>query len=268
MLIPKQTGSEAEGRDRLDMGLGAAVDNMISAVIAANPNTIVVVQSGTPISMPWAGKASAILQAWYGGSEGGNAIADIIFGDENPSGKLPITFPIRNEDNPAYLNFRSERGRVLYGEDIFVGYRFYEATAKPVLFSFGHGLSYSTFTFANLTLKDFESDNKLEISIDIANEGEYDGAEVAQVYVKHHNPSIIRPVKELKGFAKIFVPKMQCRKAAVTIDKRFATSFWDESRNRWMMEKGLYQLQVGSSSDRILLTTEFSVENTCYWGGL
>lgn len=250
------------------MGLGEAMDKLISTILVANPNTAVVISSGTPVSMPWAEEAPAILHAWYGGAEGGNAIVDVLFGEMNPSGKLPLTFPIRNEDNPAFLNFRSERGRIMYGEDIFVGYRYYEKTAKSVLFPFGHGLSYTMFTLTNLTLVDCKDYKKLEISIDITNEGEYDGAEVVQIYIKHRDPSIIRPVKELKGFSKVFVPKKQTRQTLITLDKRSATSFWDESRSEWVMEKGSYEIQVGPSSSNIILTKDFGVERTCYWRGL
>lgn len=250
------------------MGLGSTTDTMISAVIAANANTAVVIQSGTPVSMPWVESASAIVHAWYGGNEGSGAIADVLFGDRNPSGKLPLTFPKRVEDNPAFLNFRSERGRVMYGEDIFVGYRFYEKTSKDVLFPFGHGLSYTNFNFSNLMLDSTEDYSILKLSVDITNQGTREGAEVVQVYVRQVDPSIIRPLKELKGFTKVSVPAGDTRRAMVTMDRKCATSFWDESRNEWTMEKGSYQLLVGSSSDRILLTADFEVEQTVHWVGL
>jgi len=145
------------------MDLPGHTDELISAIANANPNVVVVLQSGTPVSKPWAYKISTLVQAWCGGNETGNAIADILFGDVNPFGKLPLSFPFRNEDNLAYLNYRSERGRVLYGEDIFIGYRFYEATNRRVQFHFGHGLSYSSFNLSNLKVSvrdpNFDSDS-------------------------------------------------------------------------------------------------------------
>lgn len=143
---------EKEGHDRTDMDLPAGSDELISRVLKANPRTVVVIQSGTPVTMPWADAACALLQAWYGGNEAGNGIADILYGDENPSGKLPLSFPVRLEDNPSYLNFQSERGRVLYGEDIYVGYRYYEKSKRAPLFPFGYGLSYTTFVRSNLSV--------------------------------------------------------------------------------------------------------------------
>ncbi|MBE3046627.1 glycoside hydrolase family 3 C-terminal domain-containing protein, partial [Candidatus Bathyarchaeota archaeon] len=147
---------ETEGNDREDMDLPGYLDEMIAAVAAANPNTVVVMQSGTPVTMPWIDQVPALVQAWYGGNETGNSIADIVFGDANPSGKLSLSFPVHLRDNPSYLNFRAEGGRTLYGEDVYVGYRFYEYMERPVLFPFGHGLSYTSFAFSGLAVEEKE----------------------------------------------------------------------------------------------------------------
>ena len=148
-----QSEFESEGFDRPDMDLPGHINELISAVAAANPNTAVVLQSGTPVTMPWIGEVKAVLQAWFGGNECGNAIADVLLGTKNPSGKLSLSIPVRCEDNPAFLTFRSERGRALYGEDVYVGYRFYEKVKRDVLFPFGHGLSYTGFEMKNLRVQ-------------------------------------------------------------------------------------------------------------------
>lgn len=173
---------ETEGSDRVDMDLPPGIDELIAAVVAANPNTVVVNQSGTPVTMPWAGKVGAIVQAWYGGNETGNAIADVLFGDRNPSGKLSLSWPIKVQDNPAFLNYRTEGGRTIYGEDVYVGYRFYEFLGREVLFPFGHGLSYTSFEFSGLAVT--EKDGKLDVSVKVKNTGKTAGAEVVQVYVQ------------------------------------------------------------------------------------
>jgi beta-glucosidase len=261
---------EQEGHDRRHMDLPGHTDCLVHAVAAANPRTIVVVQSGTPVSMPWASDVSAIVQAWYGGNETGNAIADILYGDVNPSGKLPLSFPVRLEDNPTFFNFRSERGRVLYGEDVYIGYRFYETTKKQVLWPFGWGLSYTSFQISGLrvTQSSVDPTSKLTISVDVANTGTTDGAEVVQVYVSQRQPSIRRPEKELKGFKKVFVPSDTSQNVEIEIERKYATSFWDEERQQWVEESGVYDILVGTSSVEISARETFEVERTTWWSGL
>ena len=273
---------ESEGYDRSHMDLPPYSDELITRVCAANPNTVVVIQSGTPVTMPWLPQCSALLQAWYGGNETGNAIADILFGAVNPSGKLPLSFPHRNEDNPAFLNYASERGRTLYGEDIYIGYRFYEKTKKSVAFPFGHGLSYTTFTYKGLAVAEMQVpasgsgsakdkdtiNNNLVISCSVSNTGSMDGAAVVQVYISQRNPSINRPIKELKGFAKCFVKAGQMQHVNVTVSKKYACSFWDEERESWVMEEGRYDVLVGGSSESIELEGGFEVKGTRWWNGL
>ena len=257
---------ESEGYDRPHMDLPPGSDELIAAVTAANPNTAVVIQSGTPVTMPWLSKTPALLQAWYGGNETGNAIADVLFGDVNPSGKAPLSFPVRNEDNPAYLNFRSERGRVLYGEDVYIGYRFYERTKLPVEIPFGHGLSYTKFSMKDLSVTDDET--TIKATVTVTNDGDYDGAQVVQVYVGQRKPSINRPVKELKGFTKVVLKKGESKQAEVSFSKKYGASFWDEHRDAWIMEKDVYDVLVGDSSADTPLKGDFEVKKTDWWTGL
>jgi beta-glucosidase len=248
------------------MNLPGYTDDLISAVTDANPNVVVVLQSGTPVRMPWAHKVSSIIQAWYGGNETGNAIADALYGDINPSGKLPLSFPIQIEDNPAFLNYRSERGRVLYGEDVYVGYRFYEKIRRETLFPFGHGLSYTTFKISQLEL--VNDGENLNISVLVENTGKVDGAEVVQVYGTQRSPSVKRPAKELKGFAKAHIRAGESKQVTVSIQRKYFTSFWDEERDMWISEKDTYDVLVGCSSADTPLKTNFEIVETQWWAGL
>ncbi|RMD39835.1 hypothetical protein DV735_g5311, partial [Chaetothyriales sp. CBS 134920] len=258
---------ESEGYDRKDINLPPGSDDLIKAVCAANPNTAVILQSGTPVSMPWIDAAPAIVQAWYGGNETGNAIADVVYGHVNPSGKLPLSFPHRNEDNPAFLNFRSERGQCVYGEGVYIGYRFYEKTKKEIAFPFGHGLSYTTFSVANTSVIS-DGDDGVVVSASVSNTGSVDGAEVVQIYVSQHKPSINRPVKELKGFKKVFVKAGAEQRVEIPISKKFACSFWDEDAHSWIMEKDGFDVLLGTSSASVQKVGEISVAETKYWSGL
>lgn len=265
---------ESEGHDRTSMDLPPGSDKLISQVLKANPRAAVVIQSGTPVTMPWASSASTLLQAWYGGNEAGNGIADVLYGDVNPSGKLPLSFPVRLEDNPAYLNFRSERGRVLYGEDVYVGYRFYEKTKRAPLFPFGHGLSYTSFSRSNLRVmysaesSELSSDETVMISVTIKNTGHIAGRETVQVWiVPPTTSSVNRPVRELKGFQKVYLEPGEERSVAIDVEKKVATSWWDEIREAWISEKGLYGVQVTGTGEEVL-EGHFLIEKTRFWVGL
>ncbi|KIW45752.1 uncharacterized protein PV06_04110 [Exophiala oligosperma] len=260
---------ESEGYDREEFGLPGHADRLIREVAAANPNTAVVVQSGSPVAMPWMQLAPAIVQAWYGGNETGNAIADILFGDVNPAGKLPLTFPVRLEDTPTYLNFGSERGRTLYGEDVFVGYRFYEKSNRRVLFPFGHGLSYTEFKIGKLNIYTSEKEDTITVSISVQNLGSRAGAYVAQVYISQRQPSVARPIKELKGFTKVFLESGEEKTGTISMSFKYATSFWDEQKNAWAMEKDTFDVLIGSSSyDKESLSTSFEVSENKWWSGI
>lgn len=257
---------ESEGFDRPDIKIPGATNKMVSAVLKANPNTVIVNQTGTPVEMPWASDAPVILQAWFGGSEAGTAIADVLFGDYNPSGKLTVTFPLRFEDNPAYLNFQSNKQACWYGEDVYVGYRYYETIDRPVLFPFGHGLSFTEFDFTDMFVR-LEEEN-LEVEVVVRNTGKYDGAEVVQLYVAPVSPSLKRPIKELKEYAKIFLASGEAKTVHLSVPIKYATSFFDEYQKKWCSEKGEYTILLGSSSADIKVSQSITLEKTTFWKGL
>ena len=261
---------ESEGFDRSHMDLPEHSDKLITRVLEVNPKAVIVNQSGTPISMPWANQAGALVHAWYGGNETGNAIADVLFGDTNPCGKLSLSWPRLLSHNPAYLNYCSEGGRVLYGEDIFVGYRYYDKLELPPLFSFGHGLSYTTFEISSLNVETSVSCPKthLRISTTVKNIGDKQGKEVVQVYVAQGKPSIRKAVKELKGFGKVHLAAGEEKRVSVEIEKKYACAFWEERRERWLVEKGHYIVLVGRSSSGPFLEGQFDIEETSSWVGL
>jgi beta-glucosidase len=247
------------------MHLPGYLDKLISAVAAANSNTVLILQSGTPVTMPWLDAVPGVIQAWYGGNETGNAIADIIFGDANPSGKLPLSFPVRNEDNPAFLSFRSEQGRTVYTDDIFVGYRHYEKVGKKVNFPFGYGLSYTTFETSNLkvTKSNDDLDAIVTVSVDVKNTGHRTGAEVVQVYVAAPAGSAVsRPLRELKGYKKVLLQAGESKSVEIPMAVKYAGSYWDEERDMWALEKGVYVVEVGGAREG------FEVESRKYWRGL
>ncbi|KAF5229919.1 hypothetical protein FAUST_10083 [Fusarium austroamericanum] len=258
---------ESEGTDRATMDMTANTNALISKVLAANPNTAVVVQSGTPVGMPWIDEAKVVCHAWYGGNETGNAIADVLFGDVNPSGKLPLTIPRRVQDNPTYFNYRSEAGRVLYGEDVYVGYRYYEKLDNKPLYAFGHGLSYTSFSFQDLSV--LVDDSVCKVTLRVTNTGSRAGAEVIQVYVAPPlTTAVARPVKELKAFRKVRLEAGEEKQILIEMDAVLSTSYWHEGRDKWCSEKGQYDVLVGTSSADTPLKASFEVNKTSYWTGL
>ena len=261
-------GSEwqSEGFDRPNMDLPGKQDALVEQVAAANPRTIVVLNTGSPISMPWLDKVAAVVQAWYPGQECGNAIADVLFGDTNPSGKLPQTFPARLEDNPAYLNFPGENGKVYYGEGLFVGYRYYEKKKIAPLFPFGFGLSYTTFSYSSLSLsaQTIGPDETLQASIDITNTGQRAGKEIIQVYIRDKQASLGRPEKELKAFAKVQLEPGE-RKTVTLSLARDALAYYDDLAHEWVAEAGEFEVLVGASSQDIRATATFTLTATTGW---
>ncbi|OGE57568.1 hypothetical protein PENARI_c002G06678 [Penicillium arizonense] len=265
---------ETEGHDREHMDLPPGSDELITRVLDANPNAVVVLQSGTPVTMPWEHKAKSLVQAWFGGNECGNGIADVLYGDVNPSAKLPITFPRRLQDNPSYLNFRSERGRVLYGEDIYVGYRFFEKSDVAPGFAFGHGLSYTTFSRSDLSVetvpeqaKYAESGEPITASVTVTNTGSVAGAEIVQLWIVPPKTDVGRPVRELKAFKKVFLQPGESKTVQLVVEKKLATSWWDEERDQWISEKGTYGVLVTGTGPEEL-RGEFDVGKTRFWLGL
>jgi beta-glucosidase len=259
---------ESEGHDRPDMELVGEQVALIEQVAAANPNTVVVLQTGSPISMPWLDQVAGVIQAWYPGQECGNAIADVLFGAVNPSGKLPQTFPLRLEDNPAYINYPGENGRVRYGEGIFVGYRYYEKKRVAPLFPFGFGLSYTSFAYANLRLSadTLAPDERLTISVDVTNSGRRAGQEIVQLYVHDVAARLSRPYKELKSFAKVALAPGETATVTLALDKR-ALAYWDDGKHAWVSEAGAFEALVGGSSQDIRVSAEFRLTETAVFGG-
>ena len=252
---------ESEGFDRVDMELPGRQAELIERVAAVNPNTVVVLNVGSPVAMKWIDMVPAVLQAWYGGQEAGNAIADVLFGDVNPSGKLPTTFPKRIQDNPAYINYPGENGRVLYGEGIFVGYRYYDKKDVKPLFPFGHGLSYTTFAYRNLVMSatEYGPDDEVRVSVDVQNTGTRAGQEVVQLYVRDLVSSLTRPEKELKAFAKVALEPGETQTVTFSLG-RDALSFYNPAYRQWVVEPGEFEVLIGSSSHDIRLASRFAVK--------
>ena len=263
---------EGEGADRVDMKLPGRMDDLIASVAEANKETVVVMQTGTPVEMPWLDKVAGLVQAWYGGNETGNAIADVLFGDVNPSGRSSLTWPKRVEDNPAYYNYRSEGGRVLYGEDVYVGYRHYETVKRDVNFMFGQGLSYTTFELSGLKVsKEGEDDltAKVHASLNVKNTGKRDGQEVVQVWVRPCSPGIRRPPRELKGFSKVSVKAGSTQAVQIDIPVKYAMAYWDEIRESWVVEAGSYDIEVCDGMGRQeSLMSNIEIEETVWWNGI
>lgn len=250
---------ESEGFDRVDMRLPGQQNELISRVAAANPRTVVVLNAGSPVEMPWIDAVTAVVQQWYGGQDAGHALADVLFGDVNPSAKLPTTFPKRLEDNPAYINYPGENGRVQYGEGIFVGYRYYDKKEIAPLFPFGHGLSYTTFAYDNLRLNGdaFGDDDQVVVSVDVTNTGTRAGQEVVQLYLRDEEAKVIRPLQELKAFTKVALEPNETKTVTLSLDRQ-ALAFWDTAVHDWVVESGVFDLYVGASSRDIRLRGRFN----------
>lgn len=244
---------ESEGNDRWGLELPHGQDELIEAVAAANPRTVVVLQTGGPVAMPWLDEVPAVLQAWLPGQEAGDSIADVLFGLAEPGGRLPQTFPLRIEDNPAYFNYPGDNGHVRYGEGIFVGYRAYDEREQEVLFPFGFGLSYTTFAWGDLTISAEEvgPDGTVTVSVPVTNTGDRAGVEVVQVYVSDPVSRLRRPAKELKGFARLALGPGERGTAQVTLD-RTAFAYYDDAEHAWVAEAGDFVISVGRSAHELL----------------
>ncbi|HWO33907.1 MAG TPA: glycoside hydrolase family 3 C-terminal domain-containing protein, partial [Candidatus Acidoferrum sp.] len=246
--------SESEGSDR-SFQLPIGQNELIEAILAANKNVIVVVNAGGAVDMStWVNRTPALLQAWYPGQEGGTALAQILFGEFSPSGKLPVSFERRLEDNPTYANYYpndSDR-RVKYNEGIFVGYRHYDKADVQPLFPFGFGLSYTTFKFSNLAINPSSTtgDQPVTVSFNVTNTGNREGAEVAELYVSDHHANVPRPVKELKGFAKVNLKPRETQKVSITLDRR-ALSYYDSTARQWKASLGEFVVLVGKSAAEV-----------------
>lgn len=257
---------DAEGSDRKDMKLPYGQDDLLRRIVDANPRTIVVLFGGGPVEMgTWLAQVPAVLQAWYPGMEGGNALAAILFGDVNPSGKLSCTFPKRLEDSPAHAlgAYPGRDGTVRYDEGLLVGYRWFDTKRIEPLFPFGFGLSYTKFEYTDLRIvrpKD-DQDGTVTVEFDVKNVGMRDGAEVAQLYVQDLKPRLVRPLKELKGFTKVFLKPGERRSVSIPLD-RSSFAFYDPEKQGWVAEKGDFKILVGSSSRDIRLQDDFQLTRT------
>jgi beta-glucosidase len=241
---------ESESFDREDMELPGRQAELVERVAAANPNTVVVLSNGSPLAMSgWLDSVSAVVEAWFPGQECGNAIADILFGMVNPSGKLPVTFPFKLEDSPAFTNYPGKSGKVHYAEGIFVGYRHYDKNSLEPLFPFGHGLSYTTFDYGNLVIspRELEKDGRFTVKIDVKNTGAQSGKEVVQLYIHDIESTVTRPPRELKAFDKIHLEPGEKQTVVFNLDIR-SLSFYATAQSQWTAEPGKFEVLVGASS--------------------
>jgi beta-glucosidase len=249
---------ETEGDDRPHMRLPGRQDELISEVAKANPRTVVVLTCGSPIELPWAEQVSAILEAYYPGLEGGNAIADILTGNVNPSGKLTVTYPKRYEDNPTFGNYPGTK-QVFYGEGIFVGYRFYDHKRLEVLFPFGHGLSYTKFEYFELKVPEYvKTGESLKVSVKVKNTGDRTGKEIVQLYVQDKESSLARPQKELKGFRKVSLDPGETKTIEFELTGK-DLSFYHPYLGKWTNEPGKFNILIGCSSRDIRQQKSFDL---------
>lgn len=253
-----------EGLDRNRLELPQRQNELIARVVAANPRTVVVLQTGSPVTLPWLDAVPAVLQAWYPGQECGNAIADVLLGAAEPGGRLTQTWPLREPDSVAFgqpLNYPGQDGHVRYDEGLFIGYRHYQQRGLQTLFPFGHGLSYTEFEYGPIRglPSRFKAGDSLSVEVPVRNTGRRAGQAVVQLYVQDEACSVPRPLRELKGFAKLQLEAGESGLARLTLPMR-AFAFFDDSRAAWVAEAGRFQLQAGVSVDRITTSATLELE--------
>jgi len=254
---------ETEGIDRDTLDLPANQNILIEAVAAVQPNTIVVLHGGAPMALPWIDKVKGVLCMYLGGQGVGEATVKLLYGEENPSGKLAETWPIKLSDNPSYLNFPGEDGIVEYREGIYIGYRYYDKKEMEVLFPFGYGLSYTKFQYSDLKLnKDSMADNELlTVSCKVKNTGEHTGKEVVQLYVRDEESSVGRPIRELKGFTKVALAPGEEKEVTFQLDKR-SFAYYEPKIHDWFVESGMFRIEIGASSRDIRLASPIEVQGS------
>lgn len=250
---------ESESYDRKDMKLPVCQNHLIEEVAKVQPNLVVMLHNGSPVETPWAEQTAAILELYLGGQGVGEACDRLLYGQANPSGRLAESFPLRIEDNPSYLSFGGDGKTVDYTEGVYVGYRYYEAKKQPVRWAFGHGLSYTEFKYDHLTVssKELDDENEIIVEVDVTNVGACAGKEVVQLYVADKNGTVNRPVKELKGFTKLFLQPRETKKAQMKISAR-DLSFYNEEIKDWYAPSGTYEILIGHASDDIRISCEVS----------
>jgi beta-glucosidase len=271
LFVGRNADWDTEGSDLADIALPGRQNELIAAVAAANPRTVVVLQTGGPVEMPWINAVAGVLEAWYPGQEAGNAIADVLTGAVDPGGRLPQSFPIKWNDNPTHSQDREVypglNGKVRYEEGLFVGYRHYENTGTAPLFPFGWGLSYTRFAIAGMQVDDctFEADGRVVVSVDVTNTGARDGSTVVQLYVADPLASVQRPAKELKAFVKVKLAAGQTERVSLELAARdFA--FFDPDNQHWIVEQGDFELQIGMSVTDIVARKAVSRRTTIELG--
>ena len=261
--LNKSDHQDCEGADRLALELPYAQDRVIEALADVNPNLVVVLISGNAVAMPWVDKVNGIVEGWFSGSQAGHALADVIFGKVNPSGKLPFTFPVRLEDNGAHAlgAYDPSDLSVEYKESIFVGYRWHEKNEITPLFAFGHGLSYTDFAYADARCRKMEvkAGAAVRVSVDVTNIGKVAGKEVVQLYIGDEESALVRPEKELKGFRKISLEPGETKTVTFDIEPDML-KYFDDAKHEWVLESGKFTAYVGSASDDIRTSVDFYVK--------
>jgi len=255
---------ESEGYDRKDLDLTAQQVALIQAVAKVQPKTVVVLNNGAPVAMSaWIDAVPAVLEAWMMGQAGASAIADVLFGKLNPSGKLAETYPLRLADTPAVGNWPGGAGAVRYGEGLYIGYRYYDLKGMPVLFPFGHGLSYTTFAYSNarVSATTFKDVDGVTVSVDVTNTGAVAGQEIVQVYVHDAVAGLDRPAKELKGFAKVALAPGETKTVSIALGFR-AFAYYHPEHKQWITESGAFDLLIGASAADIRQTVSVTLEST------
>ena len=260
---------ESEGYDRTDLDLTGQQIALIKAVAKVQPNTVVILNNGAPLAISaWIDDAAAVLEALMMGQAGGAAIADVLFGRTNPSGKLAETFPLKVNDIPAHINWPGGNGEVRYGEGIFIGYRYYDAKAMPVLFPFGYGLSYTSFAYSNprVSAAAFKDVDGLTVTVDVTNTGKVAGKETVQVYVHDQKSGLVRPQKELKGFAKVDLQPGETKTVSLPLDFR-AFAYYHPAFKQWITEDGGFDILIGASAadirQRLTVTLQSTLDLPC-----
>lgn len=253
---------ESEGYDRTHMRMPQCQITLIEEVAKVQPDTVVVLHNGAPVEMPWIDKVKAVVEVYLGGQAVGGATVNVLYGNTNPSGHLAETFPIRVQDTPCYLTYGGEHDKSVYSEGVFVGYRYYASKEMNVLFPFGHGLSYTTFSYSNLTVERerIRESEKLRVSVDVRNTGNRFGKEVIQLYVAPKNSTVIRPVRELRAFDKIGIAPGETKTVTFLLDSR-AYAYWSTEIHGWHVESGEYEIQIGKNAQDIVLSRTVYVES-------
>ncbi len=263
--LNKNHFQDCEGGDRLSYGLPFQQDELIEGLLEVNKNLVVVIVSGNAVEMPWIDKVPSVVQSWYLGSMSGAALTDVLSGDVNPSGKLPFSYPLELKDCPAHfygeMSYPGDSIKVEYKEEILVGYRWYDNKKVKTLFPFGYGMSYTTFSYSKpaISSKTMTAEDSIQVSVMVKNTGKVAGKEIVQLYIGDEKCSVLRPVKELKGFRKIELAPGEEKEVTFTI-RAEALKFFDDKKHAWIAEPGKFKAYVAASSADVRYTLPFVLE--------